>query len=318
MKKDELGDIEQVDVREIWEKEDTDFTPWLAKEKNIRKLGLKLGIDLVVIAEEQDVGPFRADILCKDEATEDYVLIENQLEKTDHKHLGQLLTYATGLDAVTIVWVASEFTEEHRATMDWLNKITDKQYNFFGIKVELFKIGDSKIAPVFNVISKPNDWSRSISAAASKIENENIGETKLYQLKFWTALCNSLKDKADTPLKIQKPSPKHWHTFSIGKTGVHLSMTFNTREETLGIEVYIIKDQSIYENLEGDKENIEKELGEKLSWMPLPGRSASRIKLDRNNSILNNEAEWSEYINWSIEKLEKFYHVFGSRLKKMD
>ena len=134
MKKDELGDIEQVDVREIWEKEDTDFTPWLAKEKNIRKLGLKLGIDLVVIAEEQDVGPFRADILCKDEATEDYVLIENQLEKTDHKHLGQLLTYATGLDAVTIVWIAKEFNDEHRETLDWLNKITDTQYNFFGIK----------------------------------------------------------------------------------------------------------------------------------------------------------------------------------------
>ena len=142
MKKVDLSKIEQVDVREIWDKEDTDFTPWLAKEENIERLGLALGIDLIVVAEEEEVGPFRADILCKDEATEDFVLIENQLEKTDHKHLGQLLTYATGLDAVTIVWIAKEFNDEHRATLDWLNKITDEKHNFFGVKIEILKIDD--------------------------------------------------------------------------------------------------------------------------------------------------------------------------------
>ena len=139
MKKVELGNIEQIDVREIWEKEDADFTPWLAQEENIRRLSLALGIDLVVEAEEKEVGPFRADILCKDEATEEWVLIENQLERTDHKHLGQLLTYATGLDAVSIVWIAKEFSEEHRATLDWLNKITDDNHNFFGVKIEVIK-----------------------------------------------------------------------------------------------------------------------------------------------------------------------------------
>ena len=118
MKKIDLGKIEQVDVREIWDKEDTDFTPWLAQEENIERLGLALGIDLIVEAEEKEVGPFRADILCKDEATDEWVLVENQLEKTDHKHLGQLLTYATGLDAVSIVWIAKEFSDEHRATLD--------------------------------------------------------------------------------------------------------------------------------------------------------------------------------------------------------
>ena len=137
MKKVELGSIEQIDVREIWEKEDADFTPWLAQEENIRRLSLALGIDLVVEAEEKEVGPFRADILCKDEATEEWVLIENQLERTDHKHLGQLLTYATGLDAVSIVWIAKEFSEEHRATLDWLNKITNDRHNFFGVKISL-------------------------------------------------------------------------------------------------------------------------------------------------------------------------------------
>ena len=140
MSKDSLGRLEKVELREIWEREDTHFTPWLAREENIELLGSSIDMDLVVEAEEKDVGPFRADILCKDIATNNWVLIENQLEKTDHQHLGQLLTYATGLDAVTIIWVASDFTEEHRATLDWLNKITDTQYNFFGIKVELFKL----------------------------------------------------------------------------------------------------------------------------------------------------------------------------------
>ena len=318
MTKDKLGRLEKVDLREIWEKEDTHFTPWLDREENIELLGSAIDMDLVVEAEEKDVGPFRADILCKDIASNNWVLIENQLEKTDHKHLGQLLTYATGLDAVTIIWVASDFTEEHRATLDWLNKITDTQYNFFGIKVELFKIGDSKVAPVFNVVSKPNNWSRSISSAASKLANEDIGETKVFQLKFWTALCEAIKSKNDSPLKIQKPSPKHWHTFSIGKSGVNLSMTFNTKEDILGIEIYIVKDQSIFESLEQDKESIEREIGHKLSWQPLPGRSASRIKLDRYNSVLYNENEWKDYIDWSIENLEKFYHIFRNKLKNID
>ena len=318
MTKENLGRLEKVDLRDIWEKEDTHFTPWLARDENIELLGSAIDMDLVVEKIEKEVGPFNADILCKDIATNNWVLIENQLERTDHKHLGQLLTYATGLDAVTIVWVASQFTEEHRATLDWLNKITDKQYNFFGIKIELFKIGDSKVAPVFNVVSKPNNWSRSISSAASKIENEDLGETKLFQLKFWTALGDSIKEKNDSPLKVQKAHPQHWYSFSIGRTGVQLNAKFNTKVEKLSIEFYILNNQEIFDALEKEKDLIEKEMGEKLSWQPLPNRSASRIQIDRLDSILENEKDWQKYIDWSIEKLEKFYHIFGSRLKNLD
>ena len=135
MKKFDLKKIEKVEIRNIWENEGTEFTPWLAKEENIELLGSAIGIDLVVEAQEKVVGPFRADILCKDEANGNWVLIENQLEKTDHKHLGQLLTYATGLNAVTIIWVAAKFNEEHRAALDWLNKITGEDCNFFGVQI---------------------------------------------------------------------------------------------------------------------------------------------------------------------------------------
>ena len=135
--------------------------PWLARKENLDILGQTLVIDLELEAQERPVGPFRADILCKDIGSDRWVLIENQLERTDHNHLGQLLTYASGLEAVTIVWIAAHFTEEHRSTLDWLNRITDGSFRFFGLEVELWRIGDSPPAPKFNIVSKPNDWSQS-------------------------------------------------------------------------------------------------------------------------------------------------------------
>lgn len=147
-----LGRLEKVDLRNFWTTEAGDFTPWLAQEENIALLGEAVGVELEVEAQEKSVGPFRADILCKDTSTDQWVLIENQLERTDHTHLGQLLTYGAGLNAVTIVWIAAKFTEEHRAALDWLNEITDERFNFFGLEVELWRIGDSLAAPKFNII----------------------------------------------------------------------------------------------------------------------------------------------------------------------
>ena len=132
-----LGRLEPVELRDIWRSEAAGFTPWLARPENLSVLGETLGIDLELEAQERSVGPFRADILCKDIATDSWVLVENQLERTDHSHLGQLLTYASGLEAVTIVWVAAQITDEHRSTLDWLNRITDARFRFFGLEVEL-------------------------------------------------------------------------------------------------------------------------------------------------------------------------------------
>jgi hypothetical protein len=145
-----LAHLEQVDLREVWQNEAGDFTPWLAQEENLKLLGDTIGIGLELEAQEKDVGPFRADILCKDTATANWVLIENQLEQTDHKHLGQLLTYGAGLKAVTVVWIAEKFTEEHRAALDWLNEITSEQFSFFGLEIELWRIAGSPVAPKFN------------------------------------------------------------------------------------------------------------------------------------------------------------------------
>ncbi len=315
MKKD-LGTLEKVDLREVWESENEDFTPWLAREENINKLGQKIGLDLEVEAQEKRVGKFRADILCKDINTDNWVLIENQLEKTNHGHLGQLLTYATGLDAVTIVWVAATFNEEHKATLDWLNKITDENYNFFGLEIELYKIEDSKIAPKFNLVCQPDNWSQSISREAKRIEQGEVSETKLKQYKFWTELGKELQ-AADTPLKLQKVYPQHWTNIAVGKTGVHLGATFNTQQERVSAQLYIIKNKNWFKELESQKDIIEKELGEKLSWQLLPEKAASRIALYRSNSDIENTDDWKEMLKWLVLKLEKLRIVFSPRLKNL-
>lgn len=168
-----LGRLERVaDLRSVWTGEATDFTPLLAKADNLTLLGETLGLELEFEASERAVGPFRADILCKDSMSKAWVLVENQLERTDHSHLGQLLTYAAGLDAVTIVWIAARFTDEHRATLDWLNRITDDSFRFFGVEIELWKIGASPIAPRFNIVAQPNNWTRSVTQAARAIDGE--------------------------------------------------------------------------------------------------------------------------------------------------
>src|SRR4051794_9072868 len=150
-----LGRLLRADLRTAWASEPADFTPWLAQQENLQLLGEVIGIDLELESQEKPVGPFSADILCKDTATGDWVLIENQLERTDHTHLGQLITYAAGLNAVTIVWIASRFTDEHRAAIDWLNERTDQKIRLFGLEIELWRIGESPLAPKFNIVSKP-------------------------------------------------------------------------------------------------------------------------------------------------------------------
>src|SRR5208282_3544871 len=184
----QLGRLERIELRDIWISEATDFTPWLARPENLEVLGSTLGIDLELEAQEKVIGPFRADILCKDIGSDHWVLIENQLERTDHLHLGQLLTYAAGLQAVTIVWIAAKFTDEHRATLDWLNQITGNKFRFFGLEVELWRIGTSPAAPRFNIISKPNDWSQSVKMAADAIDEAEVSETKIMQRNYWEAL----------------------------------------------------------------------------------------------------------------------------------
>lgn len=310
-----LGRLEKLELRNYWKKEDTEFTPWLAKEENIQILSETIGIELEVQGQEENVGPFRADILCVDVSNNHYVLIENQLERTDHTHLGQLMTYAAGLDAVTIIWIAQRFTEEHRAALDWLNRITDDTFNFFGIEIELYRIGDSPAAPMFNIISKPNDWAKSVKKSAS---NQNVTETKLLQQEYWQGLKDYMEDNKSS-VRMQSAQPQHWTNIAIGKTDYWLSATMNTREDTI----------SIWLNISGDKskENYEKLysksyqdsldlISEDIVWDKMEGRKTSCVIL-KTNGALSKKSDWNTQYEWFKLYLEKFMKVFKPAIKSL-
>jgi len=198
-------------LRSIWTKEDKDFTTWLAKPENLKILGKTLGVVLEPEAQEKDLGPFRADILCKNAAGENCrVVIENQIEKTDHKHLGQLLTYASNLEAATIVWISAEFTEQHRAALDWLNQIadtSDTSARFFGLEIELLTIDGSAPAPRFNVVCKPKGPGRTTVHHAAKDSTTGGGGTPLhnFHLKYWAAFRSYLQEHTNK-LQTKEPS----------------------------------------------------------------------------------------------------------------
>ncbi len=275
----DLGRLERVELRDIWISEATDFTPWLARPENLSVLADALGIDLELEAQEKAVGPFRADLLCKDIGTGAWVLVENQLERTDHGHLGQLLTYASGLDAVTIVWIAARFTEEHRSTLDWLNRITDESFRFFGLEVELWRIGGSSAAPKFNIVSKPNDWSRSVAQAARAIDESEISETRAAQRAYWSAFQSTLVASAGPYSGNRKPQPQPWMSYPIGRTGFMLSAVMQRAKRFIRAELYISNSsaKAYFGLLEQQREAIEAQLGYALEWDRLEGGQDTRI-----------------------------------------
>lgn len=153
-----LGYLERVDPATVWQSESSDFVPWLASEENIRRLGEALRLNLAGVAREAPVGKFRADLLCRDLDTGAVMVIEAQLGPSDHRHLGQVLTYALALRARAVVWLATRFHEEHRVVLDRLNRSGDINVGCFAVEMELWKVDASLAAPRFTVVVRPREW----------------------------------------------------------------------------------------------------------------------------------------------------------------
>ncbi len=312
-----LGRLERVDPREAWKSESGDFTPWLAKEENLGLLAETIGIELELEAQEKDVGPFRADILCKDTATGHWVLIENQLEKTDHVHLGQLLTYAAGLQAVTIIWIAVRFTEEHRAALDWLNEVTDESINFFGLEVELWRIGDSPTAPKFNIVSQPNDWSRTVREGTGGSREPT--ESGRFYVEYWTQLRDYLLQRK-TSLRPTKPLPQHWYNFAIGRSGCSLAALAARKGKWIQVSISLTgsRSKTNFHLLEREKNLIEQELDMTVEWGNPEGKKECLIRARKAGVDPQNQADWPNQDQWFLEHLEKFHRVFGPRISSLD
>jgi len=307
-----LGSFEKIDVRDLWKNESADFTPWLAQEENIAKLGEALGLELEVEKVEAAVGPYSADILAKDTGTDTYVVIENQLGKTDHDHLGKAITYGSFLHASAVVWLASDFTEEHQRALDWLNEFTTDELGFYGVRIELWRIDDSLPAIRFDVISKP---------AAIKKPDPGYGdltEARQLQLGFWTAFRDRLIEAKVVP-SAHTPRPQYWFDVALGKAGIHLSCTANTHEGKIGVRVYIqnrIAEKALPQ-LEAQRQEIEDALGFTLEWNPNK-ENRDKVIVAYHDADLSDKSRWDEYLAWLVETTAKFRKVFGPRVKKLD
>ena len=308
-----LGKIKKVELRKAWNHEASDFTNWLAEEENLRLLSDEIGVDIKLIQTEATVGRFNVDILAEEENTGNKIVIENQLEVTNHDHLGKIITYASGFDASIVIWVVKEVREEHRQAIDWLNEHTDEDLAFFLIQVELWQIGDSPFAPKFEIVSKPNDWAKTVKQSVS---GSKITDIKAQQLEFWEQF-KAYARSHDTNFRLQKSRPQHWTNISIGSGHAYISLTLNSFDEVIRTELYIPDNKDVYRFLEERKEEIEKDLGYKVEWMELQGKKASRIKVEFSGPIENTD-EWESYFAWLQEKAEQFQKVFSKHLKKFD
>lgn len=311
----ELGRIEKKPVREYWENEASDFTPWLAK--HIDLLGEEIGMGLEVEEHESNVGDFRVDLLCKDE-NERTVIVENQLEKTDHRHLGQLLTYAAGKDAVGVVWVSTEFTDEHRAAMDWLNDKTGEGIQFFGVQIEIWQIGDSAAAPKFEVVCKPNQWTKSVQS-----DVELSGAQKL-RFDYWSGLHDYMQENGGN-VKPQSPAKHAARWFPLGVSGIHLMAAVRIQKDFLVVRTrfhgkQMQKLNSYYRQLHQQKDEIEKEIGAKLEWRDCndAGQPVQLIRLLWENCNFRDKKNWGELHRWHHQHLEKFHAAFRERVQKIN
>jgi Domain of unknown function (DUF4268) len=309
-----LGRLEPVDVREFWADEARDFTPWLAEDGNLSLLGETLDLELERFKVEEPVGPFRADIVAKD-GDGGLVIIENQLGRADHKHLGQLMVYATNREANAVVWIATKITDEYRKVLDWLNDNTPEAIAFYGLEIELWRIGDSPSAPRFNVVCEPNELTKLERGGTSLSEPT---ETKLLQRDFWTALKDYAGDKG-SHLSFRKPRPQHWYNLAVGRSGFQIGLNAKTVVKEVSCELYIsgkVSADLAFALLEEQQEEIEKELGP-LEWMPLPKKSACRI-IQRKQGDIEDQDSWPDLLAWCLERAEAFHAAFSPRVQSLD
>lgn len=256
------------------------------------------------------MGSFSADILAEEEDSGRRVIIENQLEASNHDHLGKLFTYAAGLDAEVIVWIVKAAREEHEQAVNWINEHSDEKINIFLIQIEAWQINDSPAAPKFNIIAKPNDWAKQVKQSSGK---RGITDYKLTQQKFWEDLIQFAG--VSSWISGRKPRPQHWYDISIGKSVAHISLTLNHFENWVNCELYIPSDQNkaIFDRLYAQKSVIEQEVGLKLDWQRLDDRKASRIKATLTGNI-DNESEWEKYFTWLIDTATKYKKTFTKHL----
>lgn len=293
-------------IKKMWPNEEYDFTPWLAE--NLQELGDVIGYDLECEEIEKPVGPYSADIVAKDKNDEKRIVIENQYGKTNHDHLGKCITYASVLNAKVIVWITEKFSDEHKKAMEWLNENTSLNLEFYGIELSLLKVNDSEATLNWDVVIAPNELVKENGGNTPKITT-----TGQKQLKFWTDFRNAISDYIKHP---QKASAAYWFDIPLGKSGIHLSNTYNTNTNTIGCRLYIHGDTDyMLPYLEKRKKEIEDKLGLNLVWNPNPNNK-DKVVVYSKDFNMDDDAEYAKAVAWLKENTIKMHKVFSSIIKE--
>lgn len=309
----QIGKIEIVSIREAFKHEAHDFTVWL--EDNIDTLAERLGLELTVLEREKTVGSFNVDLFCEDD-NGNTVIIENQLERTDHDHLGKLLTYLVNLEAKTAIWIATEARPEHQRVIDWLNESTGSDMAFYFVQVEAVRIGDSPIAPLFNVLARPDEQTREIGE-----QKKEFSERHHLRQEFWTQLLD--KSKGRTKLtENRSPTRDHWLSVSTGKSGILYNYLLWTDKS--GVELYIDtkdydRNKKTFDMLFADKQAIETEFGTAFNWQRLDEKRTCRIICAYDDlGGLRTPDNWPKIQERLIESMIRLDKVFRKRIKQLN
>lgn len=298
--KSSLGIMKKIsDLRSVWPHEAHDFSTWLAKEENLTLLSDTIGIDIVLEELESAVGGFNVDLYATEEGTGRKIIIENQLEDTNHDHLGKIITYASGKGAEVIVWIVKRARDEHRLAVEWLNQHTDSNIGIFLLEIELWQIDNSPYAPKFNIIERPNDWAKSVKAV------EGLSDTKKLQMEFWQAFGEYASTNSEYTefFKVRKAQPQHWYDISAGKSAYHICFTVNTQKKRIGAEIYINDDKEIFGRFKEVAQSIENDFGCPLEW--IEASKACRILATTNGDIKKGTEKWKELFDWYIQSAIK-------------
>lgn len=305
-----LGQLKEIkDLRKVWPHEALDFTPWLAEEDNLSLLSDAVGLEITVDETESSVGDFNVDIYATETGKDRKIIIENQLEDTNHDHLGKLITYASGKTADIVIWVVKRAREEHRAAIEWLNNHTDENIAFFLLEVKLFQIGDSDIAVKFEVIEKPNDWAKEIKRQTSS------SPTLQARYDYWIAFNDYAFNNAvfAKAFNRRKASTDHWMSLSVGSSACHIDLSQVRKDNNITVEWYITDDKELYQKFYSHKADIESDMGMTLDWRELPDKKASRI-LVIHEADFDNKDKWPEQFEWTMDAAMKMKKAFKKYL----
>ena len=301
-----LGKIKRItDLRSVWQHEALNFSKWLAQDENLAQLSEAIGIDIILEELESSVGNFNVDLFAIEEGTDRKIIIENQLEDTNHDHLGKIITYASGKGAEVIVWIVKRARDEHRQAIEWLNQNTGVKIGFFLVEIELWQIDDSAIAPKFNVVERPNDWAKQMKNV------DNLSDTKQLQQNFWLSLSETIKSSYAKDFSPRKAQPQHWYDLSVGSSSYHIGLTVNTQKKRLGAEIYIPDDKGKFAMFKEHANEIEQLVGSKVEWRE--ATKATRI-ITLHSYDISNESNWPQAIEWLLNKAI----IFKQIAKKID